>query len=447
MELDKLIAPSFYMVHKDIKENKHTHYWLDGGRGSTKSTFIGIQIPLGMMKDAQNGIYSNAVAVRKVALNLKDSVHTQLLWGIEAMGVGHLWDSKTSPQELTYIPTGQKILFRGADKPKKIKSVKFVKGYCKYVWYEELDEFAGPGEIRLINQSLMRGGDEFKVFYSYNPPQSVNSWVNTESQLTRPDRLTHHSTYLTVPKEWLGRQFILEAELLKQTKPESYNHEYLGVVTGTGGEIFRNVTCREITDKEISEFVTVRRGLDFGFAADPTAYGVMSYDRKHKTLYIYHELYKYALNNWDLYKAIASENIKNDYIRGDSAEPRTINELNQYGLRVSGVKKGPDTVEFGIKFLQSLNAIVIDDVRCPETAREFLNYEIEKDSNGNFKSGYPDKNNHTIDMVRYAMNDECLNFMEEAKKPKPKDPFLDYYYPETDEGAVDDSYIDMTVKR
>jgi len=201
------------------------------------------------------------------------------------MGVGHLWDSKTSPQELTYIQQAKDI-FRGADKPKKIKSVKFVKGYCKYVWYEELDEFAGPGEIRLINQSLMRGGDEFKVFYSYNPPQSVNSWVNTESQLTRPDRFTHHSTYLTVPPEWLGKQFILEAELLKQTKPESYNHEYLGVVTGTGGEIFRNVTCREITDKEISEFVTVRRGLDFGFAADPTAYGVMSYDRKHKTLYI-----------------------------------------------------------------------------------------------------------------------------------------------------------------
>ena len=169
MNLKKLVAPSFYEVHKDIKKGKHTHYWLHGGRGSTKSTFIGVEIPLGIMKDAQNGVYTNAVAIRKVALNLKDSVHSQLLWGIEALGVGHLWDTKSSPQTLTYLPTGQTILFRGADKPKKIKSIKFIKGYCKYIWYEELDEFAGMNEIRTINQSLMRGGDKFCVFYSYNP--------------------------------------------------------------------------------------------------------------------------------------------------------------------------------------------------------------------------------------------------------------------------------------
>jgi phage terminase large subunit len=135
MNLSKVIAPSFYEVHKDIKAESHTHHVLAGGRGSTKSSFVATEIILGMMKDAQNGDYTNAVALRKVGLYLKDSVHEQLLWAIEYLGVSQYWDTKTSPQSLTYINTGQKILFRGADKPKKIKSIKFSKGYCKYIWF------------------------------------------------------------------------------------------------------------------------------------------------------------------------------------------------------------------------------------------------------------------------------------------------------------------------
>ena len=419
MILSKAIAPSFYEVHKDIKQQLYTHFWLNGGRGSTKSSFAGVEIPHGMMLDAQNGLYTNAVALRKVGLYLKDSVHEQLLWGIEMLGVGHLWDTKTSPQTLTYIPTGQKILFRGADKPKKIKSIKFSKGYCKYIWYEELDEFNGMEEIRMINQSLMRGGEKFVVFYSYNPPKSVNSWVNTESQMTRSDRLVHHSTYLTVPKEWLGEQFIIEAEHLKQTKLDSYNYEYLGEVTGTGGEVFTNVRCREITDQEIQTFQNIKRGLDFGYAVDPLSYGVANYDRKHKKLYIFHELYKVGLSNKAAADHILIENKSNEVTYADSAEPKSISEIRQYGVRIVPCKKGPDSIEYGVKFLQDLEEIIIDDKRCPETAREFLNYELDKDANGNFKAGYPDRNNHTIDMIRYALNYECMKWREEAKKTSP----------------------------
>lgn len=417
-KLSEIIAKPFYPVHSDIKKGLHTHYWLKGGRGSTKSSFIAIEIILGMMRDAQNGIHSNAVALRKVGLYLKDSVHEQLAWAIDILGVSHLWDSKTSPQTLTYLPTGQKILFRGADKPKKIKSIKFAKGYCKYIWYEELDEFNGMEEVRMINQSLMRGGEKFVVFYSYNPPQSINNWVNAEAQLTRPDRLVHHSTYLDVPKEWLGDQFIVEAEHLKATKPENYRHEYLGEVTGTGGEVFTNVKCRPISDEEIASFWNVKRGLDFGYAIDPLSYGVMHYDRKHKRLYIFHELYKVGISNKAAADHIKTENKNNDVVYADSAEPKSINEIRQYGVRIAPVKKGPDSVEFGIKFLQDLEEIIIDDVRCPETAREFLTYELEKDANGNFKAGFPDKNNHSIDMVRYALNYECMQFRDEQKKKK-----------------------------
>jgi phage terminase large subunit len=437
MNLTKAIAPSFYDVHKDIKAEQHTHYWLSGGRGSTKSSFAAVEIVLGIMKDPD----ANANILRKVKDTLHGSVFEQLVWAIEILGVSKHWDIPKAQLSLTYLPTGQKILFRGADNPKKIKSIKFAKGYCKFIWYEELDEFNGMEEIRMINQSLMRGGEKFVVFYSFNPPKSVNNWVNAEIKMTRPDRLTHHSTYLTVPREWLGEQFFIEAEHLKNTKPDSYNHEYLGEVTGTGGEIFANVQCRQISDEEISEFETIRRGLDFGYAVDPVAYSVMYYNRKYKRLLIFGEIYKVGMSNKALYDEIHRENKTNGVIRADSAEPKSINELNQYGLRVVPVKKGPDTIEFGIKFLQSLESIIIDDTRCPETAREFLTYELEKDSNGNWKAGYPDKNNHTIDSVRYGMNNECIMFKTEQKQPKKRDDFFDREKRDTEE--LTESYVNM----
>jgi phage terminase large subunit len=418
--LKSVVAPSFYKVHKDIKQQKHTHYWLGGGRGSTKSSFVAIELILGIMKDP-NG---NCVVLRKVKDTLKESVFDQLVWAIDVLNVSQYWHIPEAKLVLTYIPTGQQIRFRGADKPKKIKSMKFARGYCKYIWYEEVDEFNGMEEIRMINQSLMRGGEKFTVFYSYNPPKSANNWVNAEVQLTRDDRLFHHSNYLTVPREWLGEQFIVEAEHLKLTKPTSYQHEYLGEVTGTGGEVFDNVSVRRISDEEISGFYNVKRGLDFGYAIDPLSYNVVHYDRKKKTLYIYHELYKVGLSNYSAYHDyIKKENKNNEMVLGDSAEPKSLHELRQYGLKVRGVKKGPDSVEYGIKFLQSLEAIIIDDTRCPETAREFLTYELDKDANGNFKAAFPDRNNHAIDAVRYALNDEALKFKEmQQHKSDPDNP-------------------------
>jgi PBSX family phage terminase large subunit len=409
--LKAVIAPSFHKVHKHIKKGDYTHYWLGGGRGSTKSSCVAIELILGIMKDPN----SNAVVLRKVKDTLKDSVFEQLCWAIEVLGVSQYWHVPEAMLVLTYLPTGQKIIFRGADKPKKIKSIKFSKGYCKFIWYEEVDEFEGMEEIRMINQSLMRGGQSFVVFYSYNPPKSANNWVNAEVQLTREDRLFHHSNYLTVPKEWLGEQFIIEAEHLKEVKPKAYEHEYLGEVVGTGGEVFDNVKIRRISDEEISAFYNVKRGLDFGFAIDPLSYSVVHYDRKHKRLYVFNELYKVGMSNHAAYQQIKIENKNNEMVLADSAEPKSIHELRQYGLKIRGVKKGPDSIEYGIKFLQSLESIIIDDMRCPETAREFLTYELDKDANGNFKASYPDKNNHAIDAVRYALNDEAMKFKEEQK--------------------------------
>lgn len=417
MKLTELIAPSFYKVHHDIKQDKHTHYWFKGGRGSTKSSFIGTEIPLNMMKDAEKGIYSNAVIFRRVKDVLRSSVFEQILWSIEKLGVTSKWKISYSPLKLTYIPTGQEILFRGADNPKKVKSIKVSKGYIKYIWFEEVDEFENYDKIRNINQSLMRGGPKFFVFYSFNPPESQRNWANMEVLDQRTDKYVHHSDYRSVPKDWLGEQFIIEAEHLKKVNITKYEHDYLGAVTGTGGEVFLNVTIRKITDEEISNFDRIKRGLDWGYAQDPFAYIVMHYDKTRKRLYIFKEIYQTRLSNSKAAEKIKQLDPNSKTIIADSAEPKSIKDLKDLGLKVRGAKKGPDSVDYGIKFLsEEIEEIIIDSDRCPNAAREFLGYETEKDKDGNFKGEYPDKNNHTIDAARYAMEDEIRQNRIKSKK-------------------------------
>lgn len=401
--IKELIAPSFYQLHHQVKRHDATHYWLKGGRGSTKSSFIGVEIPLGMMKNPK----ANAIVFRKVGDTLRDSVYEQLVWGIEALGVSEYWETRVSPLQLIYKPTGQKILFRGVDDPMKSKSIKLRKGYFAYVWFEELAEFSDADEIATILQSVMRGGTNYWMFYSYNPPKSVNNWVNYEAKLERPDKIVHHSTYLDVPREWLGEQFIVEAETKRKAKPDAYRHEYLGEAIGTGGEVFTNITKRTITDEEIKGFDRIKRGLDWGYAADPFCYLVTHYDKTRKRLFIFYEYYKLKVSNSKAAEVVGKENPGRGVVTCDSAEKKSTDELRGYNIRAQNAKKGPGSIEVGIKFLaDELEEIIIDPDRCPNTYREFSTYELEKDRFGNFKSGYPDKNNHSIDATRYALEDD-----------------------------------------
>jgi len=410
VRISELIAPSFFDVHKLIKEHKYTHWVFCGGRGSTKSSFISIEIILNMMKDPN----ANAVALRKVGNTLESSIFNQLCWAISMLNVEQYWQIKKSPLELTYLPYGNKIVLRSSDDPVKLKSLKFIKGYAKWVWYEEWTEFTNE-ETRSINQSLLRGGNEFNVFYSYNPPKSMQNWVNQEILIEREDRYIHKSTYLDVPREWLGEQFIIEAEHLKKTRRREYENEYLGEVTGTGGAVFDNVELREITDEEISHYDKIKDGVDFGFAIDPAVYIQNHFDKTRKKLYIFNEIYKVGMSNRQLWEEILKIKISHSTITADSAEPKSIAELNSLGrMTVIGAKKGPDSVEFGMKWLITLDKIIIDPKRCPNTAKEFISYEYERDKDGNFISKYPDKNNHSIDAVRYSreqdMNSNTIRF-------------------------------------
>nr|DAJ65427.1 MAG TPA: terminase large subunit [Caudoviricetes sp.] len=403
IRLSNIIAPHFWALHQDIKRHSHTYYWLEGGRGSTKSSDVSVEIPQLIIKNPE----CHAVVLRKIGNTIKNSVYPQMQWGIDALGLTDKFRFKTSPHEITYKKTGQKILFFGVDDPQKIKSIKLPFGYVGICWIEELDQFSGMEEIRNLNQSLLRGGPVFWEFCSFNPPKSQNNWVNEEKLFDDPDRLVHHSTYLGVPREWLGERFFEDAEKLKARNETAYRHEYLGEVTGTGGAVFENVEDMPMSAELVGNFDRLYYGLDFGFAVDPLAYVAMYYDVKREDLYIFDELYRQKMTNSQAAKAIKLR-INGGRILADAAEPKSIAEMSDYGLRISGARKGPDSIDFGMRWLQNRAHIYIDKRRCPNTYKEFVAYEYDRNKDGQFVSAYPDANNHSIDAVRYGLS-EIMN--------------------------------------
>lgn len=399
ISLKKIIAPSFYQVHNDIKHYGHLEYWLKGGRGSTKSSFISVEIVLGLLKD-QN---AHAICFRQFGNTLETSVYNQIKWAISALNIADRFKYYKSPMRIEYVKTKQLILFFGLDDPEKIKSLKVPQGFIKYVWFEELNQVAGMSEIRKVKQSVIRGTDEAITFYSYNPPAETTNWVNTEANVSTPGRLVHHSTYLDVPSDWLGKIFLLEAEHLKEVNELAYQHEYLGEVTGTGLNVFKNIEIREIPQEERDRFDNIREGIDWGYAADPFAWVQVHYSRKYKRLYIFNEIYEYGLLNTGAMERIRQKHFYAATLTADSEDPKSIGEFWDAGFDIRGAKKGPGSRGYGFKFLQGLEKIIIDPITCPNAAREFQMAEFEREKDDSIRNEYPDKNDHTIDAVRYAL--------------------------------------------
>lgn len=396
--LSEKIGPAFYDIAHDIFHHGHTHYDFSGGRGSLKSSTVSILVPLLLVGNPG----THALVLRKVANTIRDSVYAQYIWAIGELGMAEYWEAKVSPMELIYKPTGQKIMFRGADDPMKIKSIKVPFGYIAVTHFEEKDQFAGRAEIRTILQSTMRGGSMFWNFESYNPPISRDNWANKDSLEERADRLCHKSTYLQAPPEWLGQQFLDEAEHLKETDERAYQHEYLGIPVGTGGNVFDKLELREINDEEVKSFDRIYQGIDFGWFPDPFAFIRLHYDRARETIYLLDEIYQNKLSNEQSATMIKQRGYNNIRTICDNAEPKSVADLRAMGLPAYEAVKGPGSVEYGMKFLQR-RTIVIDRRRTPHAYDEFVGYEYERNKDGDIISGYPDANNHLIDATRYAL--------------------------------------------
>ena len=337
IRLSEKIGSAFYAVAHDVFHHGHTHYDFSGGRGSLKSSTVSVLVPLLLI----NNPGTHALVLRKVANTIRDSVYAQYIWAIGELGMAAYWEAKVSPMELIYKPTGQKIMFRGADDPMKIKSIKVPFGYIAVTHFEEKDQFAGRAEIRNILQSTMRGGSVFWNFESYNPPISRDNWANKDSLEERDDRLCHKSTYLQAPPEWLGEQFLAEAEHLKETDERAYQHEYLGIPVGTGGNVFENLELREITDKEIGSFDQIYQGVDWGWYPDPFAFIRLHYDRARETIYFIDEIYKNKLTNEESGGIIKGCGYGDAYITCDSAEPKSTADYRALGLPAKEAIKGP----------------------------------------------------------------------------------------------------------
>ena len=399
LDLD-IIADVFHPMVRDIRRGMHTEYVLPGGRGSTKSSGISCII----IELLKNNSDMHALVLRKVGNTIKDSVYAQIKWAISKMGLDAEFKFKTSPFEITYKPTGQKIYFRGADDPLKIKSIKPEFGYIGIVWFEELDQFAGPEEIRNIQQSAIRGGDKAYRFKSFNPPRSKNNWANEytdEAKLTDQSALVVHSTYKDVPPDWLGEQFINDAEHLKEVNPAAYDNEYMGEANGNGGNVFEFIEEREITDEEIASFDRIYQGVDWGWFPDPFAFIRVYYDAARETLYFLDEHRVNKTRNSDTAAEIKRRGYDDYVITCDSADKKSTSDFRDEGLPARDAIKGPGSVEYSMKWLQG-KKLVFDPRRTPEARKEFKKYEYERDKDGNIISGYPDKDNHFIDATRYA---------------------------------------------
>lgn len=397
LDLD-MIPDNFHAVIRDIRNEKHQEYVFKGGRGGTKSSDIA-QIIIELMRNNHD---VHAVVCRKVGNTLKDSVYSKIKWAIGKQGFTEEFDAHKSPLEITLKATGQKIYFRGADEPEKIKSISPEFGYIAILWFEELDQFAGPEEIRNITQSAIRGGDKAWIFKSFNPPKTANNWANKYVLEPKDNMIVHHSTYLDVPPEWLGKPFIDEAEHLKDVNPDAYEHEYMGIANGNGGNVFEYLEIREITDEEIRTFDRIYQGVDYGWYPDIYAFKRIYVDVARMRIYHIAEHCGNKMTNKETAQWIIDHNYNDFPIICDSAEPKSINDYRDMGLPAKKAIKGPGSVEYGMKFLAQFTH-VIDPKRTPVTYKEFTEYEYEKDKDGNIISGYPDADNHTIDSTRYAL--------------------------------------------
>lgn len=397
VSLRERLPPAFYGLFWDLMERRHEEYWLIGGRGSGKSSAISIALLCLLLKDPE----ANVAVYRKVAESLRESVYAQMRWAAEILGLEGYFQYRLSPLEMIYRPTGQRILFRGADDPEKSKGLKLARGYFAALWFEEASAFRGMEELRAIQASVLRGGKGVTVL-SYNPPASAMNWVNAEALRPCEGRRIHRSDYRQMPPEWLGETFLKQAERLKRRDERAYRHMYLGEATGTGGQVFENVRVRSIPQEESDRYPIRRAGLDFGFASDPDALVLCAYDRRERRLLLLEEAVQTGQSLEKL--AESCRRLAGDgTLRCDSAAPREIAELRRRRVNAVAAKKGPGSVEHGLRWLRELEEIAIDRERCPWAAREFCQYEYSRDRDGRFLSECPDRNNHTIDAVRYAL--------------------------------------------
>lgn len=377
-----------------------------GSRASKKSTTTAINLIYRIMKYPK----SNALVVRKTYRTLQDSCYAQLRWACDRLGVKEYFDFKLSPLEIIYKPTGQKILFRGLDDPLKVTSVTVDVGYLCFLWIEEAYEIMSESDFDMLDESI-RGevpGELFKQITLTLNPWNERHWIKGRF-FDREDKDTLAITTNYLCNEWLDESDRSVFERMKINNPRRFQVAGLGNWGIAEGLVYENFIEKSFTLNDVRDFVTVA-GLDFGYTNDPTAFFIGFLDEKGKVLYVWDEIYKKGLSNRKIYEEINSLGYAKESITGDSAEPKSIDELYDYGLRIKGAKKGRDSIMNGIQWIQDLKIII--HPRCINFITEISNYTWDKDRFGKTLNVPVDDFNHLMDAMRYALGEYITGKVE-----------------------------------
>ncbi len=376
-----------------------------GSRASKKSKTTALNNITRLMEYPQ----ANLLCVRKTYRTLKDSCFTELKWAIHRLGVDAWWDIKESPLEMTYKPTGQKILFRGLDDPLKVTSITVEVGVLCWLWIEEAYEISSEADFDTLDESI-RGevppGLFKQITLTFNP-WNEHHWIKHRffDAAPDPDILAMTTNYTC--NEWLDAADKKVFETMKRNNPRRYRVAGLGDWGIVEGLVYENWEERLFSIDEVRKTPGIKSafGLDFGYTNDPTALFCGLIDTSSKTLWVFDEIYKPGMSNEDIAAAVTEAGYAKERIRADSAEPKSIDRLYALGLaHIRRARKGKDSINNGIDFIQDYKIFI--HPRCTNFLTEIGNYTWDTDTKTGKKLNRPiDDFNHLMDAMRYALEE------------------------------------------
>ena len=373
-----------------------------GGRGSKKSTTTALWIIYNMMKYP----LANTLIIRRVFNTHKDSTYTQLKWASNVLKVSHLWKFSKSPLEATYIPTGQKILFRGLDDPMSITSITVEHGHLCWCWFEEAFQVMNEDDFNKVDMSI-RGelpkGYFKQITLSFNP-WSEKHWLKKRFFDVKDEDVLAITTNYTC-NEFLGEDDKKLFEKMKINNPRRYNIEGLGNWGIAEGLVYSNFEELDFNVENIKKRPNVKSafGLDFGYTNDPTAFIASLIDLDNMEIFIFDEHYQKAMSNKDIANMIKYKGYSKERIVGDSSEPKSIDDIKRQGIyRLKGARKGKDSILNGIQYIQDFKIYV--HPKCENTLIELSNY-VWDTKEGNVINKPIDDYNHLMDALRYSLED------------------------------------------
>lgn len=397
MNLPELVGKGY----RDFWNFKGRYRVCKGSRASKKSKTTALFFIYSMMKYPG----ANLLVIRKVYRTLKDSCFTDLKWAINRLQVNDYWDIKESPLEMVYIPTGQKILFRGLDDPLKVTSITVETGNLCWAWLEEAYEINKEQDFNMLDESI-RGkieGPLYKQITLTLNPWNERHWIKKRFFDVKDENIMAKTTNYMC-NEWLDESDKKLFEDMKKNNPRRYQVAGLGEWGIAEGLVYENWEEKEFDVNEISrrEGVKSAFGLDFGYTNDPSAFFCGLIDVANKKIYVFDEMYRNAMKNREIAEGIIRKGYGKEKIVADSQEPKSIDELYDLGLKgIRKSRKGKDSINNGVQYIQDYKIII--HPRCVNFITEISNYMWDKDKFDNPINKPVDDFNHLMDAMRYAL--------------------------------------------